>query len=120
MQIKHKSVVFVVSGYGLALLGMPAFEKLELLTVNCTTVDESWKKEQVNKQLRQQKSFLNKDLKINLLTAKNENEIDYSIAGPGKEANIASYAKITWEMPNDYNDVFFRNWVVQRHIYPTG
>ena len=42
---------------------------------------------------------------------------DYFIEGPIKEAGMAASAKITKEVCNYYNDAFFRNLVLQRHIF---
>ena len=87
-------------------LGLPECEKLKLKSVNCITVDASWKKGQISEQSRQHKSCINEDLKITPLTVQNKYKVDYFIAGPRKEVDIAASAMIIWEMHNNYNEIF--------------
>ena len=62
----------------------------------------------INEQSIQDKSYVNKDSNINLLTVKNKHEVDYCIAGPSKEVSIAASALITCEMHSDYTDILSR------------
>ena len=55
---------FVVPVNGPALPGMPDYEESEMQSVNCTKIDASQKKGLINKQLRQDKSCVNKDLRL--------------------------------------------------------
>ena len=61
-------------------------------------------KGQINTNL--EKSYINKDSKIYLLTVKTKLKSDYFIADM---ADMAATAKITKEMHNDCNDVFLKN-----------
>ena len=56
---------------------MPDCDKLELLSVKCTITERSWKKGQINRQFRSDKTHGNKDKKINLLTVENKCKVDY-------------------------------------------
>ena len=71
-----------------------------MLSMNCTTINL-----RTDPQTRQAKSYVNKDLRINLLTEKDKHKVNHFIAGPGKEADMEVSAKLTWEMHNDYNDI---------------
>ena len=50
------------------------------------------KKGQMNEQSRQDMSCINRTSKIYPLSVKNKHEVDYFIAGPGKEADMAESA----------------------------
>ena len=52
--IGYRCSFFVLLGYEPALLGMPECEWLKLLTVNCKTADDPYRK-QLNEQTRQDK-----------------------------------------------------------------
>ena len=55
-----------------ASLGLLDCKKLELLSVNCTTVRYMPEKEQISEQSRWDKSCINKDIKMNTFTVQNK------------------------------------------------
>ena len=85
---------------------LPDFGKIELQSMNCTPIDVSWKKRQINEQCRQDRSCTNKDSNINLLSVQNHYEVDCFIVDSGKEADMTTSAKITLKMHNEYTDLF--------------
>ena len=54
---------FVVPREGPGLQGMPDVETLELLGVNCNTIESSQKSRKINEQAMEDMSCINKDLK---------------------------------------------------------
>ena len=56
----------VVQARGPAQLGMLDVKTLEVLSVNCKTIDPRGKNQQINKQTTQDKSSMNKNLKGNV------------------------------------------------------
>ena len=56
---------------------------------------------------KQEKFKTNTNWKINLQQSNNiKQEIDYFIVGQDKEADLVARAKTTWEMHDEYSDVF--------------
>ena len=73
--------------------------------MNCQTMDKI--RRQVNKQTKQDKSRINKDLKIHpQCNHKVNTEIDYFIVGHEKKAKKILRRSKTTQMCNDYSYVF--------------
>ena len=73
------------------LLGMPDVNMFKLQSVDCNTMEPSWKSKQINEQPTQDKSYVNKNMKENVtIKGKYKNKIDYFIAeldkGDGSES----------------------------------
>ena len=94
----------VVPGEGPVLQGMLDVEKVELLSVNCNTVGS----DQMNYGQRTQgKSSTNEELKGETVdSVKYNNNIDYFLAGPDKEADMEKGAKLTKSIQQEFSDVF--------------
>ena len=64
---------------------MPDVETLDLWSVNCSTIKQSYKNMQIHV-LRTQVKFSTKNLKAEMtVSAKCNNEIDYFLVGPDKQ-----------------------------------
>ena len=71
----------------------------------CDTIETDKKKGQVNKKLKQHKSKTNRNLKINLpLDSKNNQEMDYIVAGLEKETGMVASTKIIKELQKKYSN----------------
>ena len=79
---------FVVLVDGLVVLDMPGCDRLQLLNINCNTTTVR----QLDRQIKEKTQDTSKTNIKNNPQNSNEvkQEIDYLIAGPGKEANIVA------------------------------
>ena len=119
-----------MSGNGTALLGLPDFERLQLLNINfqTTNIEQKWR--QVNEQRKQDRSKLIKNMKIDQHSNHKINaEIHYFIAGLEMEADRMASPITMQIVHNDYGDLFtgigcfkgtfcFRVKMVQSYIRP--
>ena len=86
---------------------MTGCKRLQLLSVNCNTKDVGQWSRKINEQSMKDKSYRSKNLKIVPFTAIETNQaMDYFIAGPWRERDMAESAKITQNIFDMLNDVF--------------
>ena len=78
---------------------MPDYKWLQLLSINCNTIEANYNRGQVNEQSKPDKSKTNKNFKVYPpLDGKIKQEMDYFLAGLEKEVDLATSAKITKEL----------------------
>ena len=110
---KHaKSLSFDgVSLYCQAVLGVLDSKWLQLLSINCNTVEADQDKGQVDEQSRQvqnQKSKINRPI-----NTKTNKEMNCFLAGQKKNQAWCQVQKSLKELHGKYNNVFFRHWMLQ-------
>ena len=98
---------FVVPGEGPSLLGMPDVETLELLSVNCNTIEPGQMNRQINEHRMQDKSNTNKAFKDDkVYIVKHNNDMDFFLAVPNKQADMKRSEKLTRSRQQESTDVF--------------
>ena len=104
--IKFLCSFFVGPGIGPALLGMKKCVGLQLLSINCNTMDDEQKGDKYILK-RQDKPKINKNVRNNLNhNNKIKKRIDYFIANPDMETNRATSTETIQTIHNEQSDVF--------------